>query len=176
MKSIFTKSFLALLFLGVISITACNNDDDDDDNNCGTTGTLEASWKVNGVEEKAYLSFHSHTVSLLNLSFLSCSGPNNAVLLNFIPYPPSVGTYELKYGPLSSPIKGLATYIDESVGTSGVSYATNDTITGTFTITDVDLSAKTLSGTFSFDGLKEDGSGVINTITEGQIFNTVYED
>lgn len=174
MKSIFTKSFLALLFLGVISITACNNDDDDD--NCGATGTLEASWKVNGVEEKAYQSFNNHTVSLLSLSFQSCSGPNNTVVLNYIPYPPAVGSYELKYGPFSSPLKGQATYIDESTGTSGVSYATNDTITGTFTITAVDLSAKTLSGTFSFNGLKEDASGIIYTITEGQIFNTVYED
>lgn len=175
MKPFFTKSLLALLFLGVISITACRNNDDDD-NNCGTNGTLEASWKVNGVEEKAYISYHAHTVSLLNLSFQSCSGPNNAVVINYIPYPPAVGTYELKYGPFSSPMKGMGTYIDESVGTSGVSYATNDTITGTFTITAVDLTAKTLSGTFSFNGLKEDGSGIINSITEGQIFNTVYED
>lgn len=175
MKPVFTKSLLALLFLGVILITACRNNDDDDDT-CGATGTLEASWKVNGVEEKSYVTYHAHTVSFLSLSFQSCSGPNNTVVLNYIPYPPAVGTYELKYGPLSSPIKGMATYIDESVGTSGVSYATNDTITGTFTITAVDLAAKTLSGTFSFDGLKEDGSGVINNITEGQIFNTVYED
>ena len=175
MKTFLTKSFLSLLFLGVISITACRNDDGDNDN-CGSTGVLEASWKVNGVEENAYRSFHTHTGSLLNLSFQSCSGPNNAVVLSYIPYPPAVGTYELKYGPFSSPIKGQATYIDESVGTSGVSYATNDTINGTFTITDVDLAAKTLSGTFSFNGLKEDGSGIIHSITEGQIFNTVYEE
>lgn len=175
MKPIFTKSFLALLFLGVISITACRNDDDDD-NNCGANGTLEASWKVNGVEEKSFVTYHAHTVSFLSLSFQSCSGPNNTVVLNYIPYPPTVGTYELMYGPLSSPIKGMATYIDQSVGTSGVSYATNDTINGTFTITAVDLTAKTLSGTFSFNGLKEDGSGTIYSISEGQIFNTVYED
>jgi len=60
------------------------------------------------------------------------------------------------------------------VGSSGVHYPTNDTLIGVLDITSVDIAAKTLSGTFSFDALKPDGS-VIH-ITEGQIFDTKYED
>lgn len=172
MKPFFRNSLLLLLLSGIFFITACNNNDDDDGNTC--TGTLNASWKVNGTEENAYVEYNVHTVSLLSLSFQACTDPNNMIAINYIPYPPAVGTYELKNGPLSSPIKGQGTYIDESVGTSGVHYPTNDTISGVLTITDVDLSAKTLSGTYSFDALKPDGS-VIH-ITEGQIFDTKYED
>lgn len=173
MKTIFTKSYLALLFLGIISITACrNNDDDNNNNNCN--GTLDASWKVNGVEESAYVEYNTHTVSLLSLSFQACSEPNNFVIINYIPYPPAVGSYELRNGPLSSPIKGQGVYVDEGVGTSGVHYQTNDTIVGILNITSVDFAAKTLSGTFSFDALKPDGTVI--QITEGEIFDTKYED
>lgn len=173
MKSIFTKSLLAFHFFALISITACNtNNDDDDGNTC--TGSLDASWKVNGTEENAYVEYNGHTVSFLSLSFQACTDPNNSVVINYIPYPPSVGAYELRNGPLSSPIQGQGTYVDESVGTSGVHYPTNDTIVGTLNITSVDLTAKTLSGNFSFNALKPDGSTV--QITEGQIFDTKYED
>ncbi len=169
MKPIFTKSFLAVLFLGLISITACNNDDDGD-NDC--TGHLHASWKVNGVLEESYQGWHITTTSLLGLTFKSCDDENKSIIISYIPSPPAVGTYQLKYGP-GSPITQVGTY---NLGDANIDYHTTDSIDGTLVITEVNTTDKTLSGTFSFDAVKDDGSGEIISITEGQIFNTVYED
>jgi len=90
MKPLFTTSILTLIFLGLISFSACRNNDDDDDTNC--TGNLEASWKVNGALEEVYVSYNGHTVSFLNLHFQACADPHNAIVINYIPYPPAVGS------------------------------------------------------------------------------------
>jgi len=159
----------AFLFLSVICMAACN-EDSDDDTDCA--GQLQASWYANDMFEECYVGFYSHTADLLSLSFSSChlGEERGNVTVVYLPYPPVVGTQQLLKGVDFTGVTAQGVYtIDD------VSFDTDTVNTGTFTITEVDLVAKTLSATFEFTAVNVDDPTQTTSITEGQVFNIKYE-
>ncbi len=159
----------AFLFLSLVGITACNQDDDGD-TDC--TGQLQASWYADGMFEESYVGFYSHTGNLLNLSFSSChlGEERGNVSFVYLTYPPVVGSQPLLKGVDFSGVTAQGVY-----GIDDVGFDTDTVNTGTFTITEVDLVAKTLSATFEFTAVNVDDPSDSTVITQGQVFNIKYE-
>jgi hypothetical protein len=160
---------LALILLSVVSITSCNSDGDDD-TDC--TGQLQASWYADGMFEECYLGFYSHTADLLSLSFSSChlGEERGNVSIVYLPYPPVVGPQPLLKGVDFTGVTAQGVYTIDDVG-----FDTDTVNTGTFTITEVDLVAKTLSATFEFTAVNVDDPSDATVITQGQVINIKYE-
>jgi hypothetical protein len=88
----------------------------------------------------------------------------------YLPYPPTVGTFDLLGGlGLNPTAQGL--YDTDIEG----NFWTETTNTGTITITDVDTVMHLLSATFQFTAINVDDPSATIQITEGQIFNIQYQ-
>lgn len=145
----------------------CGGDDDDDNNNC--SGDIVATWKVNGTAQESREMTVLNSTSFFNLRFVGCTSGNTTLLLNYIPYPPVVGTYDIKSGPgVNSTVQGVYT------NDSDPQFGTDNNNTGTLTITAVDTTNKKLSGTFQFTA-KAENSSATKQFTEGSIVNAKYK-
>jgi len=165
----FARFFTLALFVATtFTFTSCNSDDDDE--NC--LGTLQGRWKVDGVEETAYVGLLSRSVDLMSMTFSVCpyAGNTRTLTLTILDYPPLVGTQEIREGQNSSSINGKCYYTSDENGV----FFTDSVQTGTFTITSVDPVARTLSATFQLTARSSANASQTITITEGELYNLQY--
>lgn len=78
-------------------------------------------------------------------------------------FPPATGTYTL------GDINANGASASVQIGVAGSVYLTDSIVnTGTITITKYDMSAKRVSGTFSFTGLESPSGGGTKTVSSGE--------
>ena len=169
MKKIISIALVALFF--VTATTSCHRDSTT--NQC--PGTVYASWKVSGTTYEMHQSFTVGSgggSTSMNMVLVACSadGIDRSVAFNFIPYPPVMGTYPIKYTsahgiPWNGTISGM--YLTGNTAATEMSYFTDSaTHTGNFYITGVDPGAKTFTGGFDFTGVDDAGTSTVH-VTDG---------
>ena len=155
-KTLFILSFL---FVGILAISSCKKTTTTTNNQTSSTCPQDGMVKASG--------FSSCTVTVTNMAGIymlitvqsgSTLTSNYKQMLFTIPVPTAVGEIQLGGSTYSS---WAATY-----GEGSTMYSTDETNTGVFNITSLDLSAKKMSGTFSFTGVTKP-SGDVKSITNG---------
>ncbi|MBP9152771.1 MAG: hypothetical protein KBF73_10850 [Flavobacteriales bacterium] len=162
---------LAMFAISSFTFNSCNSDDDDE-GDC--LGTLQSSWKFNGVYEKSHVGLYSRTGSLMNLTFTACvEGSNDKVLsIAYFNYPPEVGVSQpLLQGPSIAGYTAMGLYNADVEG----DFATDSIHTGTFTVTSIDTVAHLLSAEFQFTAVNLSNPSQTAVITEGVVNNIHYE-
>ncbi len=161
--------FTVIVF-AITSLTACHRDT----GNGACPGSVIASWKVDGTAYKSSTFVTYNLGSIFNVTFTACvsDGVDKAITLGYIPSPPVVGTYPLKFEMLHShPWNNMAgaDYLIEN----GENYFTDSTGTGTLVINSVNTADSTFSGGFSFPATNDAGTQTVQ-ITEGSFTNIRY--
>lgn len=168
-------STVAFAFTLLLTVSSCHRET----TTGACPGAVSASWKADGSTYEMHQSFTVGQVgSTMNMVLVACTsdGVDRAVAFNFIPYPPVAGVYPIKYTsahgiPWNGTISGLYTVGNTAATTN--SYFTDSTAhSGTFSITNVDATAKTFNGTFDFTGVNDAGSSTVH-ITDG-IYTALY--
>jgi hypothetical protein len=165
------RQYRIILFSLLAVLASSCNSDDDEPFDC--PGNLQASWKANGVYEESYLGFFSQTQSLLSFGFDACVENDNDKQIAFVylNFPPTIGTQPLLMGPTFSGVTAQGSYQADVEG----DFMTDSVHVGTFTITALDTVQHRLSATFEFVAKNVDDPSQTVQITEGQIYNVLYQ-
>ncbi|MFN8288185.1 MAG: DUF6252 family protein [Chitinophagales bacterium] len=164
-------SLLSTAFICILFLASCHRDN----NNSGSCpGTVSSTWKVDGNEYKSssYVTFNLG--SIFNVTFTACvsDGVDKSITIGYIPSPPVVGTYPLKFEMLHShPWNNMAgaDYLIEN----GENFFTDSTGTGTLIINSVNTTDSTFSGGFNFPATNDAGTQTVQ-ITDGTFTNVKY--
>lgn len=151
------------------TFSACSPDEESAED---CIDTPDATWLDNGTSRSSNSNLHVHSETLMNLSFAACQSDNvdRTITISFLPYPPVVGIYEIRDGITINGTYAKGTYTTDDLG----DFTTDDTHTGTISITEVNSTSQTLNATFQFTARKNNDAEQTVEITEGQIIGTNY--
>ncbi len=161
-----TLFILSLLMVGIFTFSSCKKTTTTTNSITSTTCPQDGMFKATG--------FSSCTVTATNMAGIymlitiqsgSTLTSNFKQMLFTVPIPSAVGEIQLGGSSFSS---WAATY-----GEGSTMYNTDETNTGVFNVTSLDLTAKKMSGTFSFTGVSKP-SGNLKSITNGTFTNVTW--
>lgn len=169
MNKIISISIAALTLL--VTVSSCHRDS----TSANCPGTPFATWKVDGVTQESYVYVYTHAGTVSNFTLTACVNDANdkIVQMAFIPYPPVVGSYPLKWsGQGVWNGFGSGQYITDDDG----DYLTDSTTyTGSFDIASVNTTDKRIAGSFHFAAHEVNpGTRTVN-VTDGMFTNMKYE-